>query len=719
MISYDRRQNNMRLHGRAILVLIIGIVLVLYAPVAMAQEEPIPELVTEEVEELPVFAVSKPFGVVAGCSRILPVEDVVRVAVANPNIADVVVVSKTELIINGKSLGRTTLYVWDSMGRTGYDVRVLEDNEGLLEEIAEVIGLPELELRFAKSTLLLEGICQTDAEYERADKIANAYADKVLNLITVLDPEIPPPPPTIDASEVEVGMGIDGVSVRVVKDAIILEGMVDKAGDAERAESFATLYTPKVLNFIDVATPPAPEEGENKEDSPEVEDISEDLTLSAKVAEADTKAEKTEDVPVADSDVGDSDEELRDKIVTALRDPNIEVMVVDGTALLEGEVPDDHAKVRAEAVAKLYAQKVVSVVRVVEAEAQPPPAPPLPPSELPKAAPEVPLEDRVTEYIGLPDIVVRSVGGKLLLEGDVDSQNDLERVERIASLFSQDVVNLVDIRNPLQVLLQVQVVEINRGALKNLGITWGSVIDGALSAGSFMFGEWTSPLGLGIGGRSPEEVWQARLPIGSIVEELWRLSPIRAVLDTLVSEDLAQVLAAPSLLTLSGEGADFLVGGEIPVYMGQVDGRAVFEWRPYGVKLKMLPSVDTKGRIVLDIEPEVSSLDWSNALDTGVATIPALRMRKASTHLIVEDDVTIAVGGLIQNTEAKIVKKLPILGDIPIIGGLFKSERFEKGESELIILITPKVVRIGESVTREQILDCDLRGVSEIGVPGK
>lgn len=137
------------------------------------------------------------------------------------------------------------------------------------------------------------------------------------------------------------------------------------------------------------------------------------------------------------------------------------------------------------------------------------------------------------------------------------------------------------------------------------------------------------------------------------------------------------------------------------------------------MKLKMLPSVDTKGRIVLDIEPEVSSLDWSNALDTGVATIPALRMRKASTHLIVEDDVTIAVGGLIQNTEAKIVKKLPILGDIPIIGGLFKSERFEKGESELIILITPKVVRIGESVTREQILDCDLRGVSEIGVPGK
>jgi pilus assembly protein CpaC len=704
----------MRLHKKAILSVILGIVIVLYAPAAMAGDEPAAAPQADQAEQIPVFAISKPFGVVAGCSRILPVEDVVRVAVANPNIADVVVVSKTELIINGKALGRTTLYIWDSMGRTGYDVKVYEDNEGLIEEISEVIGLPELELRLAKSTLLMEGVCQTDAEYERADKIARAYADKVLNLITVLDPKIPPPPPTIDGSEVEASMGIDGVGVRVVKDAIILEGLVDKASDVERAESFARLYTPKVLNFIDVATPPAPEEGENEEDVPEVEDGPEDTSPGPKVAEADIKSEEIEDAPV-----GDSDEELRDKIIAALRDPRIEVMVVDGTALLEGEVSDDHVKERAEAVAKLYARKVVSVLRVVEAEAQPPPAPPLPPSELPKAAPEVPLEDRVTEYIAQPDIVVRSVGGKLLLEGDVDSQNDLERVERIVSLFSQDVVNLVGVRNPYQVLLQVQVVEINRGALKNLGVTWGSVIDGALSAGSFMFGEWTSPLGLGIGGRGPEEVWQARLPVGSIVEELWRLSPIRAVLDTLVSQDLAQVLAAPSLLTLSGEEADFLVGGEIPVYMGQVDGRAVFEWRPYGVRLKMLPSVDAKGRIVLDIEPEVSSLDWSNALDTGVATIPALRMRKAATHLIVEDDVTIAIGGLIQNTEAKIIKKLPILGDIPIIGGLFRSERFEKGESELIILITPKVVRIGESVTREQILDCGLRGVSEIGEPGK
>ncbi len=707
MIMSDRWQKYLKCHAKAILVLILGIVLVLYAPMARASEKPVLESTADQVEQPRVFSMSDPFGVVAGCSRILPVKDVVRVAVANPSIADVVVISKTELIVNGKSLGRTTLYVWDSSGRTGYDVRVCQDNQGLLVEISEVIGLSDVEVRFAKSTLLLEGTCETDAEYERADKIAKAYVDKVLNLITVLNPEAPPPPPTIDGSEVEAGMGIDGISVRVVKDAIILEGLVENESDAERAESFAKLYTPQVLNFIDVEPPTYDEEVLEGEDGPE------DTNLDLREAEIDREAVETEDAPTRDSDEG-----LKDRIIAALGDPGIEVVVVDGTALLEGEVSDDYVKVRAEAVAKLYAQKVVNLVRVVEAFVEPPPAPPLPPSELPEAAPKVPLEDKVIQYIGLPDLIVRSVDGKLLLEGDVESQNDLERVERIASLFSQDVVNLIGVRNPLQVLLQVQVVEINRGALKNLGISWGSVIDGALSAGSFMFGEWTSPLGLGLSG-GPEEVWQARLPIDNIVTELWRLSPIRAVLDTLVSQDLAKVLAAPSLLTLSGEEADFLVGGEIPVYMGQVDGRAIFEWRPYGVKLNMLPTVDTKGRIILDIEPEVSSLDWSNALDTGVATIPALRMRKASTHLVVEDDVTIAVGGLIQNTEAKIVKKLPILGDIPIIGGLFRSERFEKGESELIILITPKIVRIGETVTREQILDCDVREVSEIEVPGK
>lgn len=691
MMESGRRSSCVRLYPKAMIMMIFALIFILCAPPVQAEER-------------------TTFGVVVGCSRVLYTEDVVRAAVANPNIADIVVVSKTEVIVNGKAEGRTTLYIWDSSGRVGYDIRVYDDNQEFLSEIHDTIGLDDLKVRFAKSTLLMEGTCETDAEYERADKIAKAYADKVLNLITVLHPKSPPPPETIDASQVAADTGIEGVHVRVVKGAIILEGSVKNPDDSKRAEEFAKLFAPQVLNFLDVETPP---EEEVKEAAAQVGVVktvapSEEAAEEANVVGTQDEAE---DVPAVDSDA-----ELKDRIIAALQEPGIEVMVVDGTALLEGEVPDDYTKFRAEAVAKLYSKKVVSVLRVAEAEPELPLVPVVPEEPPAPAVPEITLEERVAAYINSPTVDVRSVDGKLLLEGSVESQNDLERVQRIAALFSNDVVVLLDVVNPVQVLLQVQVVEINSGALKNLGITWGSIVDNAFSPGSFMFGEWTSPLSLGGRDAGPEDVWQLRLPTGNIIAELWRLSPIRAVLDTLVSEDLAKILAAPSLLTLSGEQADFLVGGEIPVYLGQSDGKIVFEWRPYGIKLDMLPTVDTRGRVVLDIRPEVSSLDWNNALDVGLAIVPALKTRRASTHLIVEDGVTIAIGGLIHTTEAKIVKKLPILGDIPIIGGLFRSEKFERGESELIILITPRIVQIGETMFWDRMVRNDALEAFEIDV---
>ena len=711
MIERERQPSCIRPYFRTIIILIFALVLIIYVPPVQAVEKTRLATGPTETEESSAFAVSIPFGVEAGCSRILYTEDVVRAAVANPNIADIVVVSKTEIIVNGKAEGRTTLYIWDSSGRIGYDIRVYEDNQDLLLEIYDIIGIDDLELRFAKSTLLLEGTCSTDAEYERADKIAKAYTDKVLNLITVLNPKTPPSPPTIDASQVAADMGIDGVHVRVVKGAIILEGLVNNPDDVRRAEEFAGLFAPQVLNFIDVGEPA----GEEKSEEAEAEIGTGMAKAPSQSIVEESDSENTEDKP-EDMLPIDSDVELRDKIISALGEPDMEVTVVDGTALLEGEASDDYAKVRAEAIAKLYTPKVVSLLRAAEVEPELPSAPVIPLEPPVPVIPESTLEERVSEYLDISTVKVRSVDGKLLLEGSVECQNDLERVQRIAELFSKDIVMLLDVANPVQVLLQVQVVEINSGALKNLGITWGGIHDSTFNPGSFMFGEWTSPLRLGLDGAGPDDVWQLRLPIDNIVAELWRLSPIRAILDTLVSEDLAKILAAPSLLTLSGERADFLVGGEIPVYLGQADGKIIFEWRPYGIRLDMLPTVDTRGRIVLDIKPEVSSLDWNNALDVGLATVPALKTRRASTHLIVEDGVTIAIGGLIHTTEAKIVKKLPILGDIPVIGSLFKSERFERGESELIILITPRIVQIGETMYWDCMVSREAREIFEIDV---
>ncbi len=492
------------------------------------------------------------FAVVVGQSRVLSVNEVVRVAVADPAVADVVVISKNEVLVNGKLEGRTTLHVWDSSGHTGFDVRVYK---------------------------------------------------------------------------------------------------VDSLSEPPRAER-----------------------------------------------------------PETDPDVA-----LKDAIVAALREPAIQVTVIKGAVLLEGEVPSDYSKLRAETIARLYASNVASVVRVV-VEEPPPPAPaPEPPAPEPEPAtppkpPEPRLEEVVAEYIGIPTLKVRSVEGKLLLEGTVRSQIELERARKIAGLFSEDVVDLVEMTDPVQVLLQVQVVEATPSSLKNLGVTWGGLGATGIDAGSFVFGEVPLPVTPPLLPSTPEaQWWQARLPVSSIVTELWRLSPVRAIVDALVTDGDAKLLAAPSLLTLSGHEASFLVGGEIPVYTGYTEGRITLEWRAYGVKLDMLPTVDSRGRIVIEVQPEVSSLDWNNAVDIGDAVIPAFRVRRASTNLVLADGATIALGGLLQKSEVEVVKKLPGLGDlfgrIPIIGALFRSTRFESGETELVIFITPMIVATGDEIPTDMMLN--------------
>lgn len=195
-------------------------------------------------------AESPTLAVVVSQSRILEIRDLVRVAVADPAVADVVVASKTEVIVIGKAEGRTTLHVWDSSGRASLDVRVYVNNEELLREIESAIGMGELRARFARATLVLDGVVETDAESRRAELIAKAYADKVLNLITVKNPASPPPRSTIEASEVQAAIGIEGVQVRVFKDTVILEGKVSDPIDSDRAEKIARIFSDKVLNFI-------------------------------------------------------------------------------------------------------------------------------------------------------------------------------------------------------------------------------------------------------------------------------------------------------------------------------------------------------------------------------------------------------------------------------------------------------------------------------------
>lgn len=330
------------------------------------------------------------------------------------------------------------------------------------------------------------------------------------------------------------------------------------------------------------------------------------------------------------------------------------------TVILDGFVSSPHGQERAARIASLYFPNVVDVTRVRG------PVDPAQPG----------LAEIVAAALGRPSISVRAAGGKVILEGSVADQNELARVEAIAASYGSEVVSFLEIVDPIQVVLEVLVAEVDKGVAPTLGVTWGGVDRGIHIPHQFMAGE---------------------IALGS---PIFRLSLLGARIDALVAEGTAKILAEPSLLTLSGKEATFLAGGEIPIAIPQ-DDRIVVEWKEFGVLLRMTPEVDTKGRIALEILSEVSTLDWANGIRVSNITLPALGTRRVETIVQVNDGETLAIGGLLHSEESREVEKFPVLGDLPIIGRLFSSERFSKNETELIFLITPTIYQSGDGAGEE------------------
>jgi pilus assembly protein CpaC len=161
------------------------------------------------------------------------------------------------------------------------------------------------------------------------------------------------------------------------------------------------------------------------------------------------------------------------------------------------------------------------------------------------------------------------------------------------------------------------------------------------------------------------------------------------------------------MITVSGDKANIMVGGQIPIPVGLDNGRITIEWKEYGIKLDIAPEVNAEKLIQSKIKAEVSTLDWTSEhkIELGVGMkIPPIKMRKAETTIAMSSGQTMAIGGLISSETTKDVQKIPLLGDIPILGNLFKSSSFSRGETEVIILVTPTIVNPDEylpSETRE------------------
>lgn len=295
----------------------------------------------------------------------------------------------------------------------------------------------------------------------------------------------------------------------------------------------------------------------------------------------------------------------------------------------------------------------------------------------------------------IPKARASVVGDKVIVEGDELSDADRDKVAELAKRYPQ----IVNFTSPIgweqMVMMDVKVVEFPKAELRELGLKWSA------TGGSAIGSIW-SPAGRGSRGRYAIDVITGaanKAPISTpggtgpvpLPSNLTILSAINlglnAQLLALEQNGSAIVLAEPQLSTRSGYKASFLAGGEIPYSIATVNGVTV-QFKPYGVKLDIEPRVGQNGIIRAVIESEVSSIDSSLSSATG----PALLMRRTKTEFNVRQGETIVLSGLIQRNSSTDVDKVPLLGDIPILGALFRSKRFQNKETELVVFVTPSIV---------------------------
>lgn len=291
----------------------------------------------------------------------------------------------------------------------------------------------------------------------------------------------------------------------------------------------------------------------------------------------------------------------------------------------------------------------------------------------------------IKQSMGLDGVQVAKVGDKLVLQGTVENQYELNNALGMAKVYAgeDNIVNLIQMKNPTMVNLSALVIDISGKDASDLGFKYGVAKEISLDGGvpKITFGT----AGDFYGGMD----WQD-----------YTHHPFQNVdfmIQALASQNKIKVLSRPNITTMSGEEAEILIGGELPIPTSK-DGEISVEWKPYGIKLKIKPQVDQENKITSKVEAEVSGIDASVSVPTSAGKIPGLISRKASTMLSVPDGQTMAIGGLMNSDESKVITKVPILGDIPIIGEFFKHTSTSKDKRELMILITPTVVTNNDPV---------------------
>jgi pilus assembly protein CpaC len=294
--------------------------------------------------------------------------------------------------------------------------------------------------------------------------------------------------------------------------------------------------------------------------------------------------------------------------------------------------------------------------------------------------------------------------GVIYLRGTVDDLTSSSRAVQIASTAGK-VVNLLNVKVPPakpQILLKVRIASVDRNKLKNLGINMfnlglGNAI-GAVTTTQFSppFVTGGSSGGGGNGGASGSAGSATLSQEGNIFAYFPGLN-VGASITALQTQGLAEVLAEPNLMAIDGHQASFLAGGQYPypVVQGTSAGGAgavSIQFKEYGVRLNFIPTITPRNTIRLQVSPEVSTLDFANAVTLSGFTVPAITTRRINTEVELADSQTFVLGGLLDNRETETFEKIPFIGDIPILGKLFQSKSINRTNTELIVLVTPELV---------------------------
>ena len=313
------------------------------------------------------------------------------------------------------------------------------------------------------------------------------------------------------------------------------------------------------------------------------------------------------------------------------------------------------------------------------------------------------IASQVRQSTGEAHLTVDSQGDRVLLGGVAD---DAPAVDRAMQVAPPGTVNLTQVRSPQQVMLKVRFVEVNRNADRELGVRFQSAtrnsvvssgvsgVSTAVSGSSVTNGLLTASLGTALSAATSGAV-----PFGTIVQSFGGGgSQIDVFISALESRGLLRSLAEPNLIANSGEKAEFLAGGEIPIPIANQtfngSPQITVSYKEFGVKLAFTPTVLKNRQIHLDLEPEVSNIDPSLAVAVGGGvSVPGLTKRRAKTSVDLHDGQSFAIAGLLQTQSNRTIDQLPWLGSVPVLGALFRSTQYQASETELVVIVTPELVK--------------------------